>query len=279
MNLLGKSFVVLILIMSLGFMFLSMAVYATHKNWKDEHDQLQTALNEKQSENQRLTEERNRLESRLQTEKTFADSRIGQLEGERVQLVEQQGSIQQKLDLAREDHRKAVAAAQAAQENNAKTVEELIGLRAEIRKEQADRDKFFTIAKDATDTLQQRLGELVRAEELKQQLTEQVARFTQRLRSLGHDPSVFVDVVPRVDGEVLLVRRANADQLIEISIGSDDGLQRGHTVEVFRGRQYLGRAQIVDTDPDRAVGRILPRTLIGRIEVGDRVATKLRVDG
>ena len=125
MNLLGKSFVVLILIMSLGFMFLSMAVYATHKNWKDEHDQLQTALNEKQSENQRLTEERNRLESRLQTEKTFADSRIGQLEGERVQLVEQQGAIQQKLDLAREDHRKAVAAAQAAQENNAKAVEEL----------------------------------------------------------------------------------------------------------------------------------------------------------
>ena len=34
MNWLGKVFVVVILIMSLVFMGLSMAVYATHKNWK-----------------------------------------------------------------------------------------------------------------------------------------------------------------------------------------------------------------------------------------------------
>ena len=34
MNWLGKVFVVLILIMSLVFMGLSMAVYATHKNWR-----------------------------------------------------------------------------------------------------------------------------------------------------------------------------------------------------------------------------------------------------
>ena len=35
MNWLGKVFVVLILIMSLVFMGLAMAVYATHKNWKE----------------------------------------------------------------------------------------------------------------------------------------------------------------------------------------------------------------------------------------------------
>ena len=35
MNLLGKIFVVVITVMSVVFMTLALAVYATHKNWKD----------------------------------------------------------------------------------------------------------------------------------------------------------------------------------------------------------------------------------------------------
>ena len=65
--------------------------------------------------------------------------------------------------------------------------------------------------------------------------------------------------------------------MIEISIGSDDGLKEGHTVEVYRGQRYLGRAKIVQTAPDKSVGKILPRSQNGPIQVGDRVATKLRV--
>ena len=42
MNWLGKVFVVVILIMSLVFMGLSMAVYATHKNWKQASESLNT---------------------------------------------------------------------------------------------------------------------------------------------------------------------------------------------------------------------------------------------
>jgi len=40
MNLLGKIFVVLIVVMSIVFMTLALAVYATHKNWKEEADAL-----------------------------------------------------------------------------------------------------------------------------------------------------------------------------------------------------------------------------------------------
>ena len=44
-------------------------------------------------------------------------------------------------------------------------------------------------------------------------------------------------------------RRADGTQLIEISIGADDGIKPGYTVEVFRGDRYLGRAVIERATP------------------------------
>lgn len=65
--------------------------------------------------------------------------------------------------------------------------------------------------------------------------------------------------------------------LIEISLGSDDGLRKGHTVEVFRGSSYLGRARIVKTGPSQAVAEMLKEYQKGFIQKGDRVATRLDV--
>ena len=79
------------------------------------------------------------------------------------------------------------------------------------------------------------------------------------------------------DGIVSAVRRKGATQLIEVTIGADDGLQAGHTVEVFRGSKYLGRAEIISTSPDRAIGKLDRRFLRGQIQEGDRVATRLKL--
>jgi hypothetical protein len=61
---------------------------------------------------------------------------------------------------------------------------------------------------------------------------------------------------------------------LEISIGSDDGLRKGHKLEVYRGRSYLGRIEIREVAPDRAVAVILKDYRKGPIKKGDKVATK-----
>ncbi|MBN1853911.1 MAG: hypothetical protein JW829_14355 [Pirellulales bacterium] len=278
MNLVGKICVCLILIISLGFMFLSMAVYATHKNWREDAEQLKSQLDDRKTENERLVERRNRIERQLRIEQEIATQELIKVKGERDALIAENNSMRQDLDTTRLTQRDAIEAAKATQANNSQIIKELEGLRAEIRKEQSDRDSAFAAAKKATDAMHQKFNELIMAEERKQMLVEKVAEYSNWLASLGHDPNRPPDaIVPRVKGEVLVVRQLNADQLIEISIGSDDGLLRGHTVEVYRGNRYLGRAEIRDTEPDKSIGRIIPRTLNGRIEVGDRVATKLRV--
>lgn len=81
---------------------------------------------------------------------------------------------------------------------------------------------------------------------------------------------------PVADGIVLAV---SPQGLVEISIGSDDGIQVGHELEVIREAQgqakYLGRIVIRRTRPERAVGEILKDRAKGPIQANDRVMTKV----
>jgi hypothetical protein len=81
---------------------------------------------------------------------------------------------------------------------------------------------------------------------------------------------------PPPDNVEGLVRRAEGN-LVTITIGSDAGLQRGHTMEVFRYGQnprYIGRIRIVEVTPTQAVGQATGR-LTAPMQVGDRVASRI----
>jgi hypothetical protein len=94
------------------------------------------------------------------------------------------------------------------------------------------------------------------------------------LRNAGVDPSAEPGPPPKIEGVVTAV---NPQGLVEISIGSDDGIREGHKLDVYRANPptYLGRIEVIKTTPDRAVGKILPELQKGAIRKGDRVATGL----
>jgi multidrug resistance efflux pump len=65
--------------------------------------------------------------------------------------------------------------------------------------------------------------------------------------------------------------------LVQISIGSDAGVAKGQTLEVYRlqpAPQYLGRVQIVEITPTRSIGRALSTNPTG-MRPGDQVASNL----
>ena len=103
------------------------------------------------------------------------------------------------------------------------------------------------------------------------QLTDQLAQAKVVLDRNGLDIDMPVGP-PVVDGLVLNVGK---DNLVEISIGHDDGLREGHELDVSRGNRYLGRIIIVRTQPDRAVAEIKKDFSKGLIQKGDRVRTKV----
>lgn len=88
------------------------------------------------------------------------------------------------------------------------------------------------------------------------------------------------DVPPDVRGQVVRTAKSKSGsyELVELTIGSNDGLERGHILYVFRttGKgKYLGQLRVVHVTADVAVGQLIEETKNGIIEAGDDVRTRL----
>jgi competence protein ComGC len=278
MNWLGKVFVVVILIMSLVFMGLALAVYATHKNWQQVSENLNKKLQASQAENAKLQTEHNRRVEDLEREKTIAEQQVAKLDSERVALNDRYAQAQTELEGLRQNQRDHIAAVASTQKLNEGLVVDVTDLRTRIRKAMEDRDSLFKKALDATEELHKAAGEYNTTLERNKQLTKQVAGKDVVMREKGIDPNTDPgSVVPTVEGVVSKIERKAGGQLVEITIGADDGLKTGNTLEVSRGAKYLGRVEIIQTSPDKAVGRVDRTFQQGQIQEGDRVATRIKL--
>jgi hypothetical protein len=270
---------VLILIMSLVFMGLAMAVYATHKNWKeiiDGQNGLKAQLDQANAQNQTLTTQHNRKVEELDAEIQAAERRAVQLESERVALIARNAEMQAERDQLVQERRGATAAVAATQANNDKLAADAATMRQQIRDEQQARDAAFNATLAATEELHQLRNEYEAALERSQQLSQQNAGMAHIMRAEGLDPAADPSgVVPTVDGIVSQIRRVAGGQLAEVTIGADDGLKEGNRLHVYRGSRYLGRLEVVETSPDKSVGRVERAYQQGAIQEGDRVATRL----
>jgi len=283
MNLLAKILTGLILILSIFFLGMAIAVYATHRNW-DELVNNQTPTGRKplglkhqlsnaQGEGQRLSAQLEASHTKLAIERAARKTALARLESERQQIQDQlRQSAAVNVQLV-EQASNATTTLQTAQENLARLKDEVERLREEIRVAQTNRDAQFEHVVRKTDLYNQAQSQLAGLQARVDQLTERIGRQAAVLDK--NDLTEFdpvIDIAPRLDGIVLDVSDSN---LVEISVGSDDGLRKGHELEISRGDKYLGRIVIVDAFPKRAVAEIIPELRQGRIRRGDRVFTKV----
>jgi len=74
-----------------------------------------------------------------------------------------------------------------------------------------------------------------------------------------------------------VVVTVNNGDLVEVAIGSDDGVKEGQTMTVSRGNQYLGTIVIRMVSPDLAIGKIDNATYRAKIRKGDTVTANIGV--
>lgn len=284
MTLLGKIFTVLIFVMSIAFCFLAVATFATHRNWRQiatnpnpgpgQKKGLKEQYEEQANLNKQLQAKIEELKLELSTEQAARRAALSSLQGrERLLVADLQKQAQELIDKT-SALTSETAAAEVAEKTLADVTAELTKLRAEVRLAQQDRDAQFNKVVDLTDKVQQTEALRIALEERNRQLLDKYASLQKVATAMGIDERTLVDhVPPPVDGRVLKVRESSG--LVEISLGSDDGLKKGHTLEVYRGTTYLGRIIIRDVDPDRAVGQVDKKMQRGRIQEGDNVTSKL----
>ena len=285
MNILGKIFVFAVFVMSLVFMSFAVALFSTHTNWREEitrtADQIQPGkplgwklqLEEAKKERESLTAEIARLTSEVSASEVARDQVIAKIQ---TALEEKDKELQElrKDKDAREDEREKaqseLSLARTELEKATKTVEDL---RADIAKQQSKVDEQVARSAQLAGELHEKIAFLEIATERKAQLEKQVAnaRLLLKQHGLAID-SLPRDHVPTAAGVVTAV----ADDSVEVTLGGDDGVQKGHFLEIYRDDEYLGRVQVISVKPDRCVGRVIREFKRGDIQPGDKVATRLR---
>lgn len=279
MNLVGKIFTTLILVFSLVFASFAVSVYSTHKNWKEEAESRKKDLDAQVAKNTKLNEDIKKERSDWEAVKAASTEALAKAETERNELKTERDQLaDQKKTL---DKQLADATTDVATSN-----EELKALRGEVEKirgdivqAQKDVDVQFKDVVRLTDELNQKANEVIRLKELQKDLAEQYAKAKEVLMmfKLPADPAAVANVPPVVEG---LVTAVAGDGLIEISIGADDGIRKGHQLEIYRlngtSNTYVGRVEVQRTAPDRAVCKTIPSYMKSQIQKGDRVASKLQ---
>ncbi len=282
MNLIGKIFTVLIFVMSIFFMTMAIMVYSTHKNWrnivKNPSTGLEKQLKDAKAENEELTAQKDRiakesaeLTSAKQKELAALENNVSLLNDEVKRREQEQAKLTQQV-------REAAAAMSVTQNEAKKLREEVEGLRQKEEQAQADRDKHFKEVQRLTDELHDRVNELSTLKERSRTLSADLAKATETLRLFKLNPNIdYKDLQPPdVNGVVLAVRSGG---YVEISIGADSGLRKGHKLEVYRvtpsGSSYVGRIEVTETTPNRAVCKVDPKFQQSDIKNGDSVTSKL----
>ncbi len=300
MNLVGKIFIVLILVMSLCLMMAAVAVYSEHKDWKEVVENpeatpakplgLKHQVERQKERNEELKAQVTKLTNELAAEKAARRQGITKLESERIDLQGAVDQLQTQLTNAVQAQTDALAEMKRTQEKEAalrRDIEggtapdgtQVVGLRNEIGQARAERDQ-------AVDALAKQIEQLHQARNEIQALRDRLTTLTQDLADaktvldkfdLKPVPALYDDVPPIVVGKVLEV---GATGLVEISIGSDDGLRKGHVLHVVRQgggvNNYVGRVEVTETQPDKAVCKVLPEFLQRPIQREDSVRSQLR---
>ncbi len=283
MNLVGKIFVVLVLLMSVLFAAFAVSVYATHRNWKLVVDNqtpgprqqlgLKQQVEQRDQRLQELNDRRNALSMQLAEEKSAYEQVRVKLENEKEELRRDRDLRDKELAELTQAHREAVAAVDASHRELARLRTDIDTLRTDIRTAQKERDDHFKEVVRLTDQLHAAVFELNQLKETNRELLVELTDMKNKLRAAKIDPDTEMGL-PVVEGLVMAIL---GDGLVEVSIGADDGLRQSHQLFVYRvggGRStYVGKVEVLRTDVDRSVCKVIESQ--GNLAKGDRVASQL----
>jgi hypothetical protein len=307
MTVLGKILVIINLVFSLVTGALLIVVFATRTNWKAEY--LKRADETKVARQDAAQYMNERDQERKDSEEKRKAALIGVAKDLEVP-VDQQKSLDEinaelstKVKALKKVHADELTAEKAKTEkehqaalladNNLQNVRavnqrlqnEIVGLQNDVEKRNKDITKLIDEKKTLHDMYVdadiRAKSALDRNKNLVDQL-EVVAKELEQRKAAGVTPTglrVGTGTNPPPEDVRGRVKATDAQSgYITIDIGSDAGLAKEHTLEVYRlgaDPKYLGMIRIVAVNPHEAVGRPMTGQRRGLIQVGDQVAANI----
>ena len=285
MSTVGKVLVVMQIAFSVLLMAFAGGVYSVQTNWKTKATAAESKLSKAETDVRNAKANAKTIQDKaVATEKTLkdaADRAQGTADAEKAQITQ----LQRNLTQTRTELENIRAEDKIAGEEARARRDEALNMRKINDELHRTRDEQITLAHQYAD-------KIVNLEQQNKAMTEKhnkllgdyaiLQKFI-RVKGFDSDPKEvagLAEPAPIVNGMVLSTKKGgrNGSDLIEISLGSDAGLAKGHELFVYRpdGKgKYLGKIRLDYVDYRTAVGIVVQSTKNGQIQVGDNVTTKL----
>jgi hypothetical protein len=291
MTALGKVLVFVNLVFSLVTAGLITMVFIARTNWKVGFDNLQKQVEVARADLAAERDSKALVQQHRAAEKSAADKTLAavnaevqkfkdQLEAEKVQRTQAQSELAQAKainETSKEENKRLVAEQKDLQGQLQKRDQEIVVLKRENLGSR-DRAVQFELAYQSTKA---------RAEALLAQLTDanKQLRTVQAQGGPGGGRSVLSQPVapPAEDVRGKVTQVDTTQRLATVSVGSDLGVVKGTTLELFRidadpsKSLYLGTLEIISATPKQAIGRYTLVSSRNPLKVGDEVASRLSV--
>lgn len=291
MTLIGKILTFLVFFFSLVFLGFAITVNMLNKDpktklsWYDlaktrgqAIDNLQKDLNARDQETTALKGEVGKLEAQVKRERDAAEKRFlaAQLEAEAAR--------KERDDAKARTSQNQVSVVDSTSELEKRT-QEVAGLTKQLKEQDAVISEQIA---EMTRRTNRAIQAEVAAKSFQDRLLALQANYRDVVQALERErdeqPTTPTDVreamVRRPPPEDVSgrIKSVTPDGLAEISIGSDQGLLKGHTLEVFRNGnrpQYFGVLKIVEVTPHSAVGRLMTPQYRKQVQPNDQVASRI----
>ena len=283
MTTLGKVLVFVNLIFSLGVGYLGIMSYTARTHWAKAAEDYKKNVEIAQASNAasaaELTRERQESAAEVAQANDRVKSAMQEVDGYKTRLAGLGAAIEQQKTAVQQ----AQASFQAAQEEARRRQADVVAMQGTVKQLTEERQKLVeSTAKMRDDKVAAEITarqSMARATELEKQVQEdnKLIKSLQE-RSTGSSAAVArgTSNPPPEDVEGRVVT-ADAAGYLKLSIGSDSGLAKGHTLQLFRlspQAKYLGQVRILDVTPHEAVAQPVGR-LSDKPVAGDRVRSRI----
>jgi hypothetical protein len=281
-NVIGKILIVMQLVFSLCFMCFAGAVYSFQAGWKSKTVEAQSKLKNAEDNVKALQDRNTQVEQKL-TEQFAAEKK--RADEENAKVLQLETNLQQALGSlagAEQQRDKHLADLIVAQQEAQARIKETTELRAETKRLRDQANEHIANRRQLEGSNLDLAGQLAVAEEQKRNALKKIAELKGLMRLEGLDPDMILttaapEAIEKIDGIVSasMKNASGSAELVEVSVGSDDGIRRGMRLIVYRGSEFICELDVTSATADKAIGRVIEETRNGTIERGDNVTTKL----
>jgi len=274
MNLMGKIFTFMIFLMSTVFLVVSIMVGASDRAWKEEAREMQTRASNATNSIDLLKNETANLDKLLAAEQV---SRAQQLANLQSQNRLAQEALAEKATQFNEEQKKAQGYARELLEANRRLKDqdaELAGIKANNKKLVDDIAAQFAENRNIQNVLFEQTAKLEQLQQKEADLAAQLAKLQKIFDAKGLDENILVAAIaPKIEAVVTAV--GNNNGTFAVAIGLDDGLRKGHEMDIYRSNRHVGRGVVVLAQNNRSVLSIVKGMMNDIVREGDNVTTKL----